>query len=31
MEGYNGMELPYRFMNEEMLRWYQRYLNKQEA
>lgn len=22
MEGYNGMELPYRFMNEEMLRWY---------
>ena len=22
MEGYNGMELPYRFMNEEQLRWY---------
>lgn len=26
MEGYNGMELPYRFMNEEMLRWYDHWL-----
>lgn len=26
MEGYNGMELPYRFMNEEMLRWYDHWM-----
>lgn len=26
MEGYNGMELPYRFMNEEMLRWYDQWM-----
>ena len=26
MEGYNGMELPYRFMDEECLRWYDHWL-----
>jgi len=26
MEGYNGMELPYRFMNEECLRWYDHWM-----
>ncbi|MBI9106162.1 MAG: CocE/NonD family hydrolase [Spirochaetales bacterium] len=26
MEAYGGMELPYRFMNEEMLRWYDHWL-----
>lgn len=26
MEAYNGMELPYRFMNEECLRWYDHWM-----
>jgi len=26
MEGYGGLELPYRFMNEECLRWYDHWL-----
>lgn len=26
MEAYGGMELPYRFMNEEMLRWYDHWM-----
>ncbi|MCR8644022.1 CocE/NonD family hydrolase [Paenibacillus sp. N1-5-1-14] len=26
MEAYNGLELPYRFMNEESLRWYDHWL-----
>ncbi|GLI19432.1 MULTISPECIES: CocE/NonD family hydrolase [Tepidanaerobacter] len=26
MEDYNGLELPYRFMNEEMLRWYDHWM-----
>ncbi|WP_312111050.1 CocE/NonD family hydrolase [Brevibacillus reuszeri] len=26
MEAYNGLELPYRFMNEECLRWYDHWL-----
>lgn len=31
MEGYNGMELPYRFMDEECLRWYDHWMKGVET